>query len=135
MNTFYLIILPPDGYLFDGEVVRLSVLGVDDDLAVLARHISLITAMKSCECCIELADGNQKTGYTGGGLLSVSSKTTTLLSDSFHRQKKADSSESFIWSVDFFFYSIRLHKTWPGTTDNECVRTTYRIYHMKRGIP
>lgn len=84
MNTFHLIISSPDGYLFDGEVVKLSVRGVDGDLAVLARHIPFITAIKSCECRIDLVDGSQKTGYTGSGLLSVSGQTTTLLSDSFH---------------------------------------------------
>lgn len=84
MNTFHLIISSPDGHLFDGEAVKLSVRGVDGDLAVLAGHIPFITAIKSCECRIELADGSQKTGYTGGGLLSVAGETTTLLSDDFH---------------------------------------------------
>lgn len=84
MNTFQLMISSPDGHLFEGEAVKLSVRGVDGDLAVLAGHIPFITAIKPCECRIELANGSQKTGYTGGGLLSVSGETTTLLSDNFH---------------------------------------------------
>ncbi len=84
MNTFHLMISSPDGNLFDDEAVKLSVRGVDGDLAVLAGHIPFITAVKSCECRIELADGSQKIGYTAGGLLSVSNEITTLLSSDFH---------------------------------------------------
>lgn len=84
MNTFHLIISSPDGNLFDGEAVNLSVRGIDGELAILAGHIPFITSVKPCECRIELADGSKKTGHTEGGLLSVSADTTTLLSDSFH---------------------------------------------------
>lgn len=84
MNTFHLLISSPDGNLFDGEAVKLSVRGIEGDLAVMAGHIPFITSVKPCECRIELADGSQQTGYTEGGLLSVSDSTTTLLSADFH---------------------------------------------------
>lgn len=84
MNTFHLIISSPDGNLFDGEAVQMSVRGTEGELAVLAGHIPFITSVKPCECRIELADGSKKTGFTESGLLSVSDETTTLLSDSFH---------------------------------------------------
>lgn len=84
MNTFHLIVSSPDGNLFDGEVINLSVRGIEGELAVMAGHIPFITSVKPCECRIELEDGTQKTGFTESGLLSVSSDTTTLLSDSFH---------------------------------------------------
>lgn len=84
MNTFRLMITSPDGNLFDGEAVKISVRGIDGDLAVLAGHIPFITSVKPCECHIELPDGSTKTGYTESSLLSVSEDATILLSDSFH---------------------------------------------------
>lgn len=84
MNTFHLIVSSPDGKLYDGDAVKISVRGIDGDLAVMAGHIPFITAVKACECRIELEDGSEKTGYTDSGLLCVSDETTTLLSDSFH---------------------------------------------------
>ena len=76
MNTIHLIIASPDGNLFDGKAISLSVRGTDGDLAVLAGHIPFITLVKPCKCRIELPDGNEKTGFTEGGLLSVSDETT-----------------------------------------------------------
>lgn len=84
MNTFRLVISSPDGNLFDNEIINLSVRGVDGDLAVMAGHIPLITSLKPGECRIVLEDGSEKSGYINGGLLSVSTKATTLLSGSFH---------------------------------------------------
>lgn len=88
MNAFHLVVSSPDGALFDGEAVRLSVRGADGDLAVMAGHIPFATLVKPCECRIELADGSCRTGHMEGGLLSVSSHETILLSDSLRWQSR-----------------------------------------------
>ena len=51
--------------------------------AVMAGHIPFVTSVKSCDCKIEFDDGSEKIGRTDGGLLTVSSDKTTLLSGSF----------------------------------------------------
>ena len=83
MNTFQLIISSPDGDLFRGEVTKLTMRGVEGDLAVLAGHIPFITSVVPCDCRIELADETEKTGHTDSGLLTVGKDTVTLLSGSF----------------------------------------------------
>jgi len=83
MKTFRLIISSPDGHLFNGEAVKISVRGSEGELAVMAGHIPFITAVKPCACRIELEDGTEKEGYTDGGILTVSPESTTLLSGSF----------------------------------------------------
>ena len=83
MNTFILTISSPDGNIFQGEAVKLSVRGIEGDLAVMAGHIPFITAVKECECRIELDDGTEKTGHTDGGLLNVAKDEVILLSDCF----------------------------------------------------
>ena len=81
MNTFGLIISSPDGNIFEGEAIKLSVRGIEGELAVMAGHIPFITAVKECDCRIELADGTEKTGHTAGGLLNVAKDSVILLSD------------------------------------------------------
>ena len=83
MNTFRLTVASPDGSLFDGEAGQLIARGVEGELAILAGHIPFITSVKPCECRIELPDGEEKTGVTEGGILTVAKESVTLLSGSF----------------------------------------------------
>ncbi len=83
MNTFKLTIASPDGDILSADVTSLSVRGASGDLAVMAGHIPFVTSVKSCDCKIEFDDGSEKIGRTDGGLLTVSSDKTTLLSGSF----------------------------------------------------
>lgn len=83
MNTFRLTIASPDGNLFEGEAVKISVRGIEGDLAVMAGHTPFITAVQECDCRIELPDNTEKKGHTAGGLLNVSDKGVILLSDCF----------------------------------------------------
>ncbi len=84
MSTFSLTISSPDGNLFKGDAVKLSVRGTEGDLAVMAGHIPFVTAVKECECRIELPDGTEKKGHTAGGLLNVSNEEVIFLSDVFN---------------------------------------------------
>ncbi len=83
MRTFPLIVSSPMGEVFRGEVVAISLRGIEGDLAILAGHTPFITAVKPCNCVLTLEDGTEKTGYTDGGLLTVSQESTTLLSGTF----------------------------------------------------
>lgn len=83
MNTFMLNITSPEGKMFSDQVMMLTARGVEGDLAILAGHIPFVTTLKPCECKIILADDNEKTGETDGGILTVSSEQVTLLSGSF----------------------------------------------------
>ena len=80
MKTFTLKIASPNGELFNGEAVMLSVRGTEGELAVMAGHIPFVTAIKPCECRIELENGEEKKGRTDGGILNVSNKSVTFLS-------------------------------------------------------
>ena len=83
MSTFHLIISSPDGHLFSGEAAKITLRGVEGDLAVMAGHIPFVTSVKACDCHIHLSDGTVRTGHTDGGLLTVSDENVTLLSGSF----------------------------------------------------
>ncbi len=83
MSTFKLVVSSPDGDKFNAEAVKLALRGTEGDLAILAGHIPFITAVKPCDCKIELEDGTEKIAHIDGGLLTVTDKKTTLLSGTF----------------------------------------------------
>ncbi len=83
MNTYRLTVASPDGNVFEGDVVSLSVRGVEGELAVMAGHIPFVTTVKPCACRIELPDGTEREGHTDGGILTVAGDRATLLSGSF----------------------------------------------------
>ncbi|MBE6730377.1 MAG: hypothetical protein E7564_01660 [Ruminococcaceae bacterium] len=82
-NNFRLVISSPNGNTFDGEAYMLRVRGIEGELAILAKHIPFVTVVKECEVKVELPDGEEKLGYTKGGILAVSNERVTLFSGSF----------------------------------------------------
>ncbi len=84
MKTFKLTVSSPDGDIFSGEIVNLSLRGAMGDLAVMAGHIPFITSVVPGECKIEFEDGEERIGSTEGGILTVGNdNSVTLLAGSF----------------------------------------------------
>lgn len=82
MKKFSLTIASPDGNIFSGEAVFLSLRGAEGDLAILANHAPFVTSVQPCICRFEFDDGTEKSLRIGGGLLTVSQNKVTLLSSS-----------------------------------------------------
>ena len=83
MNTFKLTVSSPNGNVFSDEVQRITLRGVEGDLAVMAGHVPFVTSVKAGECRVILDDGTERVGVTDGGLLTVGGHEVTLLSGSF----------------------------------------------------
>jgi len=83
MNSFLLKISSPEGDLFCGNAVKISVRGTEGDLAVMAGHIPFVSYIKPCKCKIEFESGDEKCGYLKSGVLSVSKDKVILLSGDF----------------------------------------------------
>ena len=79
MKTFFLKISSPDGDVFSGDAVKLTVRGTEGDLAVMAGHIPFVSYVKACDCKVELCDESEKIGHINGGLLTVSADKVILL--------------------------------------------------------
>ena len=82
MKTFKFVISTPDGNLFEGDIIKISLRGAEGDLAVMANHIPFVTSVKPCECRMELEDGTIKPFNVERGLLSVTPDSVTLMSGS-----------------------------------------------------
>lgn len=83
MNTFRLKISSPEGDVFSGDVVKITLRGAEGNLAVLKDHVPFVTSVQPCKCVITEADGKVREGNVSGGLLTVSKDMVTLLSGSF----------------------------------------------------
>ena len=57
MSQFHLQIITPDGVQFDGQTQQLSVRGTEGELAILAGHLPLVTALAEGECRVYTDDG------------------------------------------------------------------------------
>lgn len=79
MNTYHLKVSTPDGAQFDGEAERLILRAAQGDLAVLARHIPLMTTVRPGTVRITLPDGTEKRAHAEGGLLTVGRDETVAL--------------------------------------------------------
>jgi len=82
MKEFKFVISTPDGNLYDGSIVKISLRAALGDMAVMAGHAPLVTSVNPCKCKIELADGKEKFFEVERGLLSVSPQVVTLMSGS-----------------------------------------------------
>ena len=87
MRTYKLTVSTPEGNIFEGDVRRLIVRGLEGDLAVMAGHIPFATVIKPGVYSVEHEDGTLRKGNIGGGILNVSSEGTTLLAGSIEWDK------------------------------------------------
>lgn len=71
MNTYHLEITTPEGSRFDGEAGKLVVRTLDGQIAILAGHIPLVTALKPGECRVTLPDESVRKASASGGILTV----------------------------------------------------------------
>lgn len=83
MKAFPLKISSPEGDVFSGEVVCVSVRGAEGELAVMAGHIPFVSPIKPCMCRITLEDETVKSGQLDGGILTVSADKAVILTGSF----------------------------------------------------
>ena len=79
MKNFKLVISSPEGKIYDGNTVRLSVRGIEGELAIMAGHIQFVTIVKAGECRIEDEKGERTRFNISRGLLSVSKEVVSLL--------------------------------------------------------
>ena len=82
MNTFKFVISTPNGNLYEGDIVNVSLRGTEGDLAIMSNHTPFVTSVKPCTAYIELEDGTKKEFDLERGLLSVGSDKVTLMSGS-----------------------------------------------------
>ena len=84
MKAFALKISTPEGDVFSGEVLSVSVRGAEGDLAVMAGHIPFITTTKAGEIKVKTENG-EEVYEASNGMLTVTKDVTTLLCGAFNK--------------------------------------------------
>ncbi len=79
MKAFSLKITSPDGNLFVGDALNISLRGTEGELAVMAGHVPFVTSILPCRFRIIQTDETELWGETDGGLLTVSSAGVLFL--------------------------------------------------------
>jgi len=68
-----------DGPLFDGEVMHVTVPGVEGEMTILANHSSLISPLKKGTIKYKKSDGTSDELSIESGTLEISQNHTTIL--------------------------------------------------------
>ncbi len=79
MKSYKLTILSPDGEVFNGDAICLSLRGAEGDLAIMGGHIPFITTVKPGKCVVTLPDESEMEGYLETGILDVGKEDVKLL--------------------------------------------------------
>jgi len=79
MKDYHLTILSPDGEVFNGNVICLSLRGAEGDLAVYDGHIPFITTVKQGKCTVTLPDETEVDANLDSGILDVGKEEVKLL--------------------------------------------------------
>ena len=81
MKLFPLKIATPTGLLFEGEAYMLSLRALDGDLAILADHAPIVTALARGKVRLYLTPEKPAHTFSAtGGVLTVTKEGVTLLS-------------------------------------------------------
>ena len=83
MNEFLLEITTPEGNVFSGQAVQISVRSVAGELAIMAGHVPFVATLVASECRVYMPDGEKKNATYEGGLLVVTKEKATMITPSF----------------------------------------------------
>ncbi len=90
MNTFPLRIGTPDGMMFEGDVQRVVCRTITGDMAILAGHCDMCTAIGMGEAHVVLEDGTVRPAACIGGMLVVMNGTCKLLATTWEWKEDID---------------------------------------------
>lgn len=92
MKSFHLEIVTPEGEVYNGDAVQLSVRAVGGSMSVLAGHIPLVTALKNGVCRVYKEEGVPLEADCSGGMLSVTKENVRLLCTYFSFKEQTQNS-------------------------------------------
>ena len=89
MPPFKLIIVTPDGLIYDGEAEELIVRTTGGDVAILARHINYVAPLGMGRAVV-VSGGNRRPAACIGVMLTVVDGEVTLVPTTFEWSDKID---------------------------------------------
>ncbi|MDD4688725.1 MAG: ATP synthase F1 subunit epsilon [Eubacteriales bacterium] len=90
MLSYPLQIVSPDGLLYDGEAVMISVRTIDGDVGIRARHANFVTALGMGVAYIDIDETTRRYASCIGGLLAVIDGKVRLVATTFEWADEID---------------------------------------------
>ncbi len=81
MDTFKLEVITPNGVIYDGEAVEVTLPGEEGEFGVLPQHASLTTLLKAGVIDIVTSDKTTESIVVNWGVVQVDEKKVTVLVD------------------------------------------------------
>lgn len=83
-------VVSAENEIFSGEASMLIATAINGELGIYPNHTPLLTNLKAGDVRVQTADGEEQVIYVSGGILEVTPKKVTVLSDTALRADDID---------------------------------------------
>ena len=90
MNTMQVEVVSAENEIFSGAATMVIATAAAGELGIYPQHTPLLTNLKAGDVRIQTEDGEEQVIYVSGGILEVTPKKITVLSDSAIRADDLD---------------------------------------------
>ena len=90
MSTMRVEVVSAEAEIFSGEATMLIATAEAGDVGVYPQHTPMLTRLKPGDVRIQQEDGSEQVIYVSGGILEITPKVVTVLSDTAMRADDID---------------------------------------------
>ena len=90
MSTIKVEVVSAENEIFSGEAAVVIATAAAGELGIYPQHTPLLTTLKAGDVRIQMEDGEEQVIYVSGGILEVTPKKVTVLSDTAIRADDLD---------------------------------------------
>lgn len=90
MNTMQVEVVSAEHEIFSGQATMLIATAEAGELGIYPQHTPLLTNLKAGDVRVQTEDGEEQVIYISGGILEVTPKKVTVLSDTAIRADDLD---------------------------------------------
>ena len=90
MKTMQVEVVSAEAEIFSGPATMLIATAISGELGIYPEHTPLITNLKPGDVRVQTEDGEEQVIYVSGGILEVTPKKITVLSDTAMRATDLD---------------------------------------------
>ncbi len=90
MSTMKVEVVSAENEIFSGDAAMLIATAINGELGIYPNHTPLLTNLKPGDVRVQTSDGEEQVIYVSGGILEVTPKKVTVLSDTAVRADDLD---------------------------------------------
>ena len=94
MSTMRVEVVSAEAEIFSGEATMLIATAEAGDVGIYPQHTPMLTRLKAGDVRLQQEDGSEEVIYVSGGILEITPKVVTVLSDTAMRADDIDEAEA-----------------------------------------